>query len=209
MTVALHQDKHPTAFQSKKLRTKLQNFSTYVRELHAITLAVHRWHHYLLGNKFIIETDKKSLKELMIQVAQTSDQLYYLSKLLGYDYDIVYRSGKDNKVADTLSRLDFPSQLFSMILSFPSFEIVKQIKIENNSSPELQAIHTTIIQQPAKRKNNDFTVKDGILYQKGKKFLGRDSPHKNILLTQHANRWPCKSSKNIQQIVGKFHLERD
>lgn len=30
--------------------------------------AIHKWRHYLLGNKFIIETHKKSLKELMTQV---------------------------------------------------------------------------------------------------------------------------------------------
>lgn len=75
----------PIAFFSKKFCTKLKNASTNVRELHAITIAVQKWRHYLLGRKFIIETGQKSLKELMGQVVQTPDQHYYLTKLLGYD----------------------------------------------------------------------------------------------------------------------------
>lgn len=50
-----------------------------------------KWCHYLLGQKFTLETDKKSLKELMSQVIQIPDQHYYLTKLLGYDYSIVYK----------------------------------------------------------------------------------------------------------------------
>ena len=57
--------------------------STYVRELYAITRAIARWRHYLLGKKFTIKIDHKSLKELMSQVIQTLEQEYYLTKLLG------------------------------------------------------------------------------------------------------------------------------
>lgn len=71
----LHQQKHPIAFYSKKLCVKVQNSSTYVRELHAIALAIYKWCQYLLGNKFM--TDKKTLKDLMTQVAQTPNQHYY------------------------------------------------------------------------------------------------------------------------------------
>lgn len=50
--------------------------------------------HYLLRRKFTIETDQKSLKELMTQIIQTPDQHHYLTKLLGFDYDILYKLGK-------------------------------------------------------------------------------------------------------------------
>lgn len=46
---------------------------------------------YLLGQQFTIETDQKSFRELMNKVVQKSDQHYYLSKLLGYDYIITYK----------------------------------------------------------------------------------------------------------------------
>lgn len=53
--------------------------STYIRELFAITSAVTKWRHYLLGTKFYIYTDQQSLKNLMQQVIHTPEQQYYLT----------------------------------------------------------------------------------------------------------------------------------
>lgn len=83
----------------------MQKTSTHVRELYAITSAVRKWRHYLLGQHFIILTDHKSLKDLMSQVIQTHEQQQYLSKLLGYDYSIHYRLSSKNVLADALSRI--------------------------------------------------------------------------------------------------------
>ena len=102
----LMQDRHPIAFFSKKMSIKMSASSTYVRELFAITEAVAKWRHYLLAREFIIWTDHRSLKHLMDQVIQTPEQHQYLCKLLGFNYTIVYKPGKENKVADALSRLD-------------------------------------------------------------------------------------------------------
>ncbi|XP_043725704.1 uncharacterized protein LOC122672270 [Telopea speciosissima] len=55
--VVLMQDTHRIAYFSKKLNKHLQNASTYVRELYAITQVVQKWRQYLLGRKFIIQTD--------------------------------------------------------------------------------------------------------------------------------------------------------
>lgn len=73
MGAALIQEGHPIYVFSKEFCPKLINSSTYVRELHAITLEVQKWRHYLIGKQFIIQTDQKSLKELMNQVVQTPD----------------------------------------------------------------------------------------------------------------------------------------
>lgn len=64
-----------------------------MRELHAIPSVVQKWHHYLLGPKFLIEIDQESIKELMTQVIQTPEQHHYLTKLLGFGYEIVYKPG--------------------------------------------------------------------------------------------------------------------
>lgn len=108
MGAVLKQEGHPFSFFSKKFCTKPQHSSTYVRELHVITMAVQKWRHYLLGKKFIIVMDQKSFRELMNQVVQTPAQHYFLTKPLGYNYLISYKPGKSNIVADTLSRRDVP-----------------------------------------------------------------------------------------------------
>lgn len=61
----------PNFFLSKNFCPKLFNSSTYVCELHAVTFVVQKWLHYLLGKHFVIDTDQKSLKELMNQIVQT------------------------------------------------------------------------------------------------------------------------------------------
>lgn len=100
----LLQDNHPISYFSKKLCPRMQKASTYIREHFAITFAIAKWRHYLLRAKFYIYTDQQSLKNLMQQVIQTPEQQYYLTKLLEYNYEILYKPGKSNVAADALSR---------------------------------------------------------------------------------------------------------
>ena len=94
----------PIAFLSKVLAARHMSLSTYEKELMAVIMAVQRWRYYLLGHKFVIKTDHEALKYLMEQKLTTLLQHKWLSKLLGYDYTVVYKKGKDNLVADALSR---------------------------------------------------------------------------------------------------------
>ncbi|PNX96070.1 retrotransposon-related protein [Trifolium pratense] len=50
-------------------------------------------------------TDQKSLKKLMQQGIVTAEQQNWAAKLIGYDFDIVYKQGKLNKGPDALSRM--------------------------------------------------------------------------------------------------------
>lgn len=71
MGVVLLQNSRPITYFSKVFCPRIQRASTYVHELHAITVVVRKWSHYLLGSPFIILTDHRSLKDLMTQVIQT------------------------------------------------------------------------------------------------------------------------------------------
>ena len=92
MGAVLTQAGHPISFFSKQFCPKLMGASTYVRELAAITAAVKKWCHYLLGHHFFILTDHRSLRELMTQAVQTPEQHRYLVRLLGFDYTIQYHA---------------------------------------------------------------------------------------------------------------------
>ena len=61
----LSQQSHPIAFFSRKLCPKMRAASAYEREMFAVTAAVKKWRHYLLGRHFFIYTDHRSLKELI------------------------------------------------------------------------------------------------------------------------------------------------
>lgn len=58
----------------------------------------------MLGNKVLIRTDHHSLKYLLDQRVTTTNQQKWITKLIGLDYEIVYKKGKENMVADCLSR---------------------------------------------------------------------------------------------------------
>lgn len=59
-----------------------------------------------MGQTFKIKTDKQSLKFLLEQKVGTPAQQKWLTKLLGSDFSIEYKQGKESKVADTFSRRD-------------------------------------------------------------------------------------------------------
>lgn len=65
MGAVLSQQGHPLAFFSEPFPPKLLSASTYVRELFAVTATVKKWRQYLLGHRFTIVTDHRSLKELL------------------------------------------------------------------------------------------------------------------------------------------------
>ena len=102
--VVLMQEGKPVAFLSQTLSDRAQTKSVYERELMAIVMAVQKWRHYLLGRHFIILTDQKSLKFLTEQRVMGEEYFRWTSKLMGLDFEIQYRPGKENGVANALSR---------------------------------------------------------------------------------------------------------
>jgi hypothetical protein len=71
----------------------------------AVVKAVRKWRPYLLRRLFVIKTDHRSLKYLLEQRLTTPSQARWLPKIMGFDYTIKYRKGKQNQGADALSRV--------------------------------------------------------------------------------------------------------
>lgn len=61
----LTQHDRPIAFLSRALGVSKQSLSTYAKEMLAILQAIHTWRPYLLGRKFYIQTDQRSLKYMV------------------------------------------------------------------------------------------------------------------------------------------------
>ncbi|CAM9000550.1 unnamed protein product [Rhodiola kirilowii] len=84
----LAQGGRPISYFSNQLCHRLQNTSTYNRELCALVWAVQKWRQYLLGQRFIIETDHQPLKTILSQSVHNPEQQRWVVKLLGYDFEV-------------------------------------------------------------------------------------------------------------------------
>ncbi|WVZ49086.1 hypothetical protein U9M48_000467 [Paspalum notatum var. saurae] len=118
----LLQEGHPIAFISKALSLKNQGLSTYEKEYLAILLAVEQWRCYLQHGEFVIFTDHRSLAHLSDQRLHTVWQQKVFTKLLGLQYQIVYKKGTENGVADALSRrFHLPQQCNALSVASPAW----------------------------------------------------------------------------------------
>ena len=183
MGVVLTQQGHPIAYFSKAFPPKLMGASTYVRELFAITAAVKKWRLYLLGRRFHILTDHRSLKELLTQVIQTPEQQMYLARLMGYDYTIMYRSDSSNKAADALSRLPKSSSPTLMLLSVPCFTFLQELRRQLTQNTEFTQLRQSILTDPDA--HPEFSVTNDLILHKGRIWLPQALPFTTTLLSEY------------------------
>jgi len=100
----LIQEGHVIPYESRKLKTHEKNYATYDLELAAIIHVVRMWRHYLIGRRFLLISDNISLKYLFDQQNLNARQARWLAFLSEYDFEIKHIKGKENKVANALSR---------------------------------------------------------------------------------------------------------
>jgi hypothetical protein len=70
----------------------------------AIMHALAKFRQYLVGGRFVVRTDHNSLRYFLEQRSLNERHKKWVSKVHAYDFDIEYVKGKNNVVADTLSR---------------------------------------------------------------------------------------------------------
>lgn len=145
----------------------------------AIVEAIAKFRHYLLGHKFIIKTDQKSLRSLMEQPLQTPEQQEWLHRFLGYDCVIEYKARKENLAADSLSRM--------MMLSWsePQASILQKIEQATIKNVALQELIQLCKQQPESQTN--YTIKGNLLYWKNRVVIPEEKELIQMLLKEFHN----------------------
>ena len=73
-------------------------------EWEAIIHALKMWRHYLLGRRFVLMNDHIGLTYLFDQSNLNVRQARWLTTINEFDFEIRYIKGKENRVADALSR---------------------------------------------------------------------------------------------------------
>ena len=101
------QDDKPLIYASRAVTKTEQCYSNIERELLSVTFALEKFHHYVYGYTATVQTDHKPLisvwkKSIVCNSPRFQRLLLRLSK---YDVNIEYLKGKDNVVADALSRV--------------------------------------------------------------------------------------------------------
>ena len=59
-----------------------------------------------MGRHFKVKTDHDSLKHFLEKRISSEEQQKWFTKMLGYDFEIIYKKGKLNVVSNALSRKD-------------------------------------------------------------------------------------------------------
>lgn len=110
----------PLAFFSKKLHPAEVKYSTFDRELLAMYLAIRHFRYFLEGRPFQIFTDHKPLTFAFSKIADpwSSRQQRHLAYISEFSTDIQHIIGKNNVVADVLSR---PS-IYTLIEQIPELD---------------------------------------------------------------------------------------
>ena len=103
----LSQTWRPCAYWSKKLNKAQRNYAPTNREWLAVVQAVTKvWKHWVMGRRFEVCTDHAPLRHIL-QTASPDrtalQQRWYLA-LASYDFQVIIIQGKNNVVADALSR---------------------------------------------------------------------------------------------------------
>ena len=101
----------------------------YERELIGLVTVVKHWRPYLWGRTFLIRFDHYSLMYILDQRLSIIPQHQWVSKLLGYDFTVEYKPGKQNMVADALSRRDATEPSLMALSESPSqYSIISRLK---------------------------------------------------------------------------------
>ena len=78
-----------------------------------------------MGRHFKVKTNNDSLKYFLEQRLSSEEQKKWVTKMLGFDFEIIYKKGKQNVVADALSRKDedVDSLLYAILILQPEWII--------------------------------------------------------------------------------------
>jgi hypothetical protein len=164
----LMQEKKVVAYASRQLKPHEVRYPTHDLELAAVVFALKTWRHYLLGEKFELYTDHKSLKYLKTQKELNMRQRRWLELIESYDFQILYHPGKGNVVADALSRRHATGMLCA-IRQYRDLQALSEYLITFNQEETCAYIGhiqvtPTLIQRVAQAQREDVEFKD-ILYK--------------------------------------------
>ena len=94
----------PVCYASKKLSSAERNYSTIEKECLAIVWGIKRFHLYLYGVPFLLQTDHEPLRYM--DSAKKNQRTTHAMFLQSYNFKVEAIKGSENVGADYLSRVE-------------------------------------------------------------------------------------------------------
>ncbi|WVZ78975.1 hypothetical protein U9M48_026610 [Paspalum notatum var. saurae] len=169
--VVLMQNGRPVAYLSKAFGPSHSKYSIYEKKFIALIMAVEKWKQYLHYQEFTILTDHKSLAYLTEQHLHSDLQRKAMSRLMGLQFKIVYKKGKENIAADALSRLPHLMALQSVSVVQPVW-LQEVLNSYTTDSRAQQLLAQLAVHSPSEE---GYSIDNGLIKYKDKVWLGNNS----------------------------------
>ncbi|WVZ90652.1 hypothetical protein U9M48_036935 [Paspalum notatum var. saurae] len=167
----LMQQGQPIAFLSKGLGEKHRHLSIYEKEFLALIMAVEKWRPYLQRQPFTILTNHKSLSYLTEQTLHSDMQRKAMAWLMGLQFTIVYKQGKENTAADALSRV---GHAFSLT-TFSAVQPQWLQEVANSYMTDSHAQHLLARLALSSPDSAGYSLQNGLIYQHGRLWIGNNA----------------------------------
>ena len=99
-----HGKERMIACGGRKCTTGESRYPSWKGEMCALVYAIRKYHHLLSFRKFEVHTDASALKHLGTLKQTKGIISRWIEELQGYEFDVYHKPGKQNVVADALSR---------------------------------------------------------------------------------------------------------
>lgn len=169
----------PVAHMSLKMKPAEVRYPVHEQELLAIVEALKAWRHFLYGKHFKIYTDHQSLVHLKTQPQLSNRQHRWIEFLSQFDFEIIYKPGSTNIVADALSRradhesppveaIQVNTATTTTTVNQDSISIIDKLKNSYQSDEQCQSI---LLQHQQGNTMSEWKVIDGLIYNRQKQLL--------------------------------------
>jgi hypothetical protein len=136
------------------------NYSTYDKEFYALVHVLEMWQHYLRLKEFVIHSDHESLKYIRGQAKLNKRHAKWVEFIETFPYIIKYKKGKENVIADALSRhYTMLSQLDHKTFGLESIKELYATDVDFKDAYENSREGRTW---------NKYVLQDGLLYRANK-----------------------------------------